>query len=1262
MDKPLKTLPRLNYQAGLPILAKRAEIVRAIKANRVVIVSGETGSGKTTQIPKMCLEAGRGRTGLIGCTEPRRIAAVTVARRIAAELNEEIGQSVGYKIRFEERTGRSGLIKIMTDGIMLMEAQRDRMLSAYDTVIVDEAHERSVNIDFLLGILRTILGKRKNLKVVITSATIDTDKFSRAFGNAPVIEVSGRTYPVEVRYQPPDQGKDQEKDQEGGENYVDAAVQAVETLRNDYHGGDILIFMPTEQDIRDTCEILNGRFGNEVAVLPMFARMTWTDQQRVFQAMPVRKIVVATNVAETSITIPGIRYVVDTGLARLLDYNPRSRTTSLAVREISRSSADQRKGRCGRVQAGVCIRLYSEDNYENRPRFTPPEILRTNLAEVILRMTALKLGNVQDFPFVDPPAPKAIRNGIEILEELGAIRPEKEEGHTGPGGIALTERGRLMSHLPLDPRLSRMIIEAREEGCLAEIKIVAAALSSQDPRERPAEKEAQANRMHEQFKDPASDFMTMLNIWRRYDKLLKSASSKGQARRFCRDNFLSFRRMREWYDVHEQISDILKEQRVKEKTEAEPPAGDKEMFGRIHRSVLTGYLSNIAQRKEKNFYLAAKGREAMIFPGSTIFNKGAPWIVAAEMVETSRLFARMAAGIEVDWLERLGGNLCRSTYSEPHWEENRGEVVAWEQVTLFGLVIVPRRRASYGRIDPEESSQIFIRSALLEGRMKKSFPFLVHNRKLVAEVEEMEEKIRRRDILTGEDMLAAFYGERLPGVYDIRTLQRMIVDRGGDAFLRMTKDDVMRQEPDAEELALYPDEVKLGRFRFRTRYRFDPGSDDDGLTVNIPAGMLSQVPASSADRLVPGLLREKIDALLRGLPKAYRKYLQPIGRTSEALMEKIGETDAPLVSVLGKAIRGLYGVDIPVSAWPAESLEKHLQMRVAVVDGKGREIAASRDIHALQAEALSDGESAAFKALQEKWEKKGLASWDFGDLPESIPLRYHGRNEGYAFPALAQDGDSVDIRLFRTEREALASHHAGVRTLYAIRFREELRYLRKNLTLQATAKQWASEVMGVRPFEQALLEKVMHDLFEHNIRTAEAFSLHGDDVRPKILPAGQEAVRAAGPVLKAAYMTLSAVKTLEQANRGNKPVLKFLAELRLEAGNLVPPHFLALYDEERLAHVVRYLKALAVRAGRGAVHLEKDAVKALELKPYIDWYGEQTANLPPSATEEKRQALTAFRWMLEEYKVSLFAQELKTAFPVSPKRLREQMDAIDRLF
>ncbi|MGZ6249620.1 MAG: ATP-dependent RNA helicase HrpA, partial [Syntrophales bacterium] len=750
-DLRLGNMPVLTYPAALPITARRDDIVKAIKKHRVVVITGETGSGKTTQIPKMCLEAGRGISGVIGCTQPRRVAAVTVAHRIAEELGEEIGRSVGYQIRFEDRSGGNNYIKIMTDGILLNEAQNDPLLRRYDTIIVDEAHERSLNIDFVLGILLTLLRKRRDIKVIITSATIDAEKFSRDF-HAPIIQVSGRMYPVEVRYQP----LDHQLEESGEITYVDCSVTALEKIMKDGSEGDILIFMPTERDIRETCQLIEAKLDRRAVVLPLFARLPWREQRRIFQPASKRKIVVATNVAETSITIPGIRYVIDTGLARISQYNPRSRTTSLPVRAISRSSADQRKGRCGRVQNGVCVRLFDKADFENRPLFTEPEILRSNLAEVILRMLSLNLGDISMYPFIDPPHTKNIRDGIDILREIGAISTDARAEEPGHGKhYSLTERGMIMARLPIDPRISRMIIEAERERCVNEILIISSALSIQDPRERPAECEKEADKVHGRFADPSSDFMTLLRIWNKYQGLMQTAKSKGRMKTLCREHYLSIRRMREWVDVYDQLKAILDEQgwRIRQRIETD----DKALYDGIHKSILSGYLSNIAMRKEKNIYAAARGKDVMIFPGSGLFNKGGGWIVAAEMIETSRLFARMAANIKVEWLEELGGGLCRRTYSEPHWSRDRGEVVAYEQVSLFGLVIVTKRPISYGPINPDEASEIFIRSALIEGDLRKPFSFLLHNLGVIERISNMEDRIRRRNLLAGEDELARFY-------------------------------------------------------------------------------------------------------------------------------------------------------------------------------------------------------------------------------------------------------------------------------------------------------------------------------------------------------------------------------------------------------------------------------------------------------------------------------------------------------------------------
>ncbi|MBI4633815.1 MAG: ATP-dependent RNA helicase HrpA [Deltaproteobacteria bacterium] len=1253
-------MPRLVYPEALPIMAKKDEIVAAIRKHPVVVITGETGSGKTTQIPKMCLEAGRGLAGLIGCTQPRRIAATTVARRIAEELSEEIGRSVGYKIRFDDTTPRDAFFKIMTDGILLMETHHDPLLRAYDTIIVDEAHERSLNIDFLLGILKGLLLRRRDLHIVITSATIDTEKFSKAFGDAPIIEVSGRLYPVEVRYQP----LDPKLEEKGEITPVEAAVRAVDELVGRRERGDILIFMPTEQDIRETCALLAGRLREEAAILPLFSRLTAAEQQRVFRPLAVRKIIVATNVAETSITIPGIRYVIDTGLARIAQYNPRSRTAGLPVRAISRSSADQRKGRCGRVANGICVRLYGEEEYLSRPLYTPPEILRSNLAGVILRMLALNLGDVAAFAFIDRPSQKSVRDGIEILLELGAIEPENkdERGPTHPW--RLTQRGRIMARLPLDPRIARMILEARKEGCLPEIAIIAAALAIQDPRERPAEKEAEADQAHARFKDPASDFSALLTIWRRCHSRSTSPKTEGSLRKFCREHFLSYRRVREWRDIHDQILTILAEQKLLPNQDAARREGAKKeganLYAAMHRSILSGFLSHIAVKKEKNLYTATQGRQAMIFPGSGLFNRGGTWIVAAEMVETSRLFARSVANIESAWLEELGGDLCRRTYFAPHWEQYRGEVVASEQVTLFGLVIVPGRLVSFGRIDPAEASRIFVRSALVEGEVKRPLPFLVHNQALIETITGLEEKVRRHDFLIGEEEMAQFYEERLPGICDIRTLTRLIRDKGDDAFLRMSEEDLLVKRPDPEEIALYPEAVSTGGWRLPFVYHFEPGKPLDGVTLKIPVQAIPALPADALDWAVPGLLREKVMALLRGLPKEYRKKLQPLNQTCDVILREMAQ-EGPLPTALGRFIFKTYGVDIPANLWPVEELEEHLKLRYAVVDGSGKELAAGRDIGVLRQEFVGEQESKAFAKARLTWEKSGLTAWDFGDLPERITLGAGGQHAPLAFLALAVSETGIGIRLFLSEPEAKSAHRQGVKALLTIRFRDEMKHLRKGIAPAGDLKLWAAAFGGLKPLENAFIEKVKHDLFTADVRTQTAFEAHADTVQPQILPRGQTVVRLAGPPLKALYEATAQLHALEVANRVNRPVHAFLAELRAELSRLVPADFLIRHDEERLTHIVRYLRALAIRAERGVVHLEKALERGKEIHDLVHWHDEMLRGLPPYATGEKRLALEEFVWMIEEYKVSLFAQELKTAIPVSRKRIEARMGEIERM-
>jgi len=1305
-------LPRIVYPPALPILERKDDIVAAIRKNPVVVITGETGSGKTTQLPKMCLEAGRGLRGMIGCTQPRRIAATTVARRIAEEMGESVGRTVGYKIRFDDRTPRDAFIKIMTDGILLVETQTDPLLSAYDTIIVDEAHERSLNIDFVLGILKTILTRRNDLRIVITSATIDTKKFAAAFDDALVIEVSGRLYPVEVRYEPIDPSLEES----GGIAHVEAAVRAVENIEQRRERGDILVFMPTEQDIRETCTLLAGRLREKAVILPLFSRLSVGDQQRVFRPLGMRKIVVATNVAETSITIPGIRFVVDSGLARIARYNPRSRTAGLPVRPISKSSADQRKGRCGRVQHGVCIRLYAEDDYLGRPPYTPPEILRSNLAGVILRMLALNLGDIDAFPFIDRPAQKSIRDGVETLLELGGIETEDKHDRGPTHPWRLTERGRIMAQLPLDPRISRMILEALKEGCLEEMVIIGAALSISDPRERPAEKAAQADREQAEFKDPVSDFVSLLNLWRLYSYKGESSPTQNRQRRFCRDHFLSYRRMREWGEIHDQIFSILVEQELVTRSEiiaqlenrisavsigpgAHPaipaaaagtkgrnkmarfltgnfrPSGGNsnfsgsalpkkgaDLYTSLHRSILSGYLSHIAQKKDKNLYTAAQGKQAMIFPGSGLFNRGGNWIVAAELIETSRLFARTAANIESDWLEELGGNLCKRTYSAPRWEKERGEVVASEAVTLFGLAIVTGRPVSFGRIDPDEAARIFIRSALVEGEVKKPLPFLIHNQDLIKKIEGFEEKVRRRDLMIDAESTARFYEKRLPRIFDIRTLQRLIRERGGDAFLRMKEKDLLARAPDMAELALFPEAVSTGGWRLECVYRFAPGKADDGITLKVPVQALPAIPAAGMDWEVPGLVRGKIMALLKGLPKEYRKQLLPLGPTAEIILKTM-ERQGALPSALSRCIYKKFGVDIPADLWLQGELDDHLKIRFVVTDEKDRELAAGRDIGILRQEFIRPKTSQAFAEARRRWERTDLTAWDFGDLPERVALTDGdlSPHAPVAFPGLFVEGTRIGIGLFHTESEARRFHRKGVRALLALHFRDALKHLRKSISPTGDLRLWASAFGGVKALDAALLEKVMHDLFETDVRTRESFETFAEAVRPEILPLGQAIVRTAGPPLKTLYETTELIRSLEAANRDNEPVLIFLTELREELSRLLPPDFLIRYDEARLVHVGRYLRAVAVRAERGTVHLRKAREREAEVRELAEWREKTLRESTGDSSDEKLRALEEFGWLIEEYKVSLFAQALKTAVPVSRKRLAAMMGEIQRM-
>ncbi|MGV8059720.1 MAG: ATP-dependent RNA helicase HrpA [Smithellaceae bacterium] len=1298
------SVPALRFPQDLPISGKKNEIITAIQKNQVVIIIGETGSGKTTQIPKMCLAAGRGLRGMIGLTQPRRIAATSIAARIATEIGEPCGKSIAYKIRFEENTSAEPLIKVMTDGILLAETVSDPLLLAYDTIIVDEAHERSLNIDFILGFLRTLLTKRKDLKLIITSATIDTAKFSEAFDNAPVIEVSGRMFPVDVRYSP----VDPVAEENGEATYVDEAIKCVEKLQQERRFDDILIFMPTEQDIRETCERLSKRCSG--MVLPLYARLSGSQQRLVFEKINQQKIIVATNIAETSLTIPGIKYVIDSGLARQLEYNPRSQTTGLPIKPISRSSAEQRKGRCGRVQNGICIRLYAADDYTERQLYTAPEIMRSNLAGVILRMLSLKLGSVHSFPFIDSPHPKSIRDGLDILDDLGAI--EKSTADVDEATYTLTAIGSAMAQLPLDPRISRILIAAQESGCMNEVAVIAAALSIQDPRERPYDKIDQASKAHALFVHPESDFLTYLTIWNHYHDIWEKLQTQNKLRKFCREHFLSYRRMTEWRDIHQQIISIISGDKIHARTRKHVKIEiDQILSDKIHKCILSGYLSHIALKKEKNFFTAAKSREVMVYPGSGLFNRAGSWIVAAEITQTSRLFARNVANIKPEWLEEVGRDNCRYTYAAAHWEKNRGQVVALEKVTLFGLTIVEKRPVAYERINPAEAKSIFIREALVTGEVSRRIPFLEHNLQLWQNALTLEDKLRRRGFAIDEEAVAQLYEKRLPEISDIRTLLKLIRDKGSDEFLRFREEDFIAVEPDEDELARYPDKVNIGDTAFPCHYAFAPGKNNDGVTIKIPLGLISKAAEENVERFLPNLLQEKTLQLLKSLPKGTRVKLPAHAQVAKLFAEQMTDSRKSLPLALSQFIQDKYRVTIPREAWHPEKLPVHLNVLYSVIDEKGAEVKTSRDISELKEELAESVNCGAIDKIRSAWEKDDITAWDFGTLPEKIPLTNRHGLIGYAYPALQVADDLINLRLFPDQKESEANHLLGIAALYDLHFADILRQLKKNITLSAPLKLMAAKIGNPKLLEQSLFSRVKKDLFCISCRSQDEFNHHAANVAGQILQYGRTVQDAILPVMRAFENTYELLHKLVQKNTGNKPLLSFFKDTQAELQHLIPIDFPELYSFERMKELPRYIKALALRAERGSLNLaaagkkmESIAVYTGQLHKIITSAKEtvipaQTlsndnrlslrgASQPEPArrirhapeflpggnpvlfselrnyfahgiSSQRQSEIEELFWMIEEYKVSLFAQELKTPYPVSPKKLEQLIKEIE---
>ncbi len=1213
----------LTYPEALPISARKDEIVRAIREHPVVIVAGETGSGKTTQLPKMCLEAGRGVAAKIACTQPRRVAALSVSRRIAEELNVAWGAEVGCKIRFKDETAPETRIKMMTDGMLLAEIQGDPNLYEYDTIIIDEAHERSLNIDFLLGYLRLLQKRRPELRIVITSATIDTEAFSKAFDNAPIIEVSGRMYPVDVQYLP--------IEDLAGETYIDAAVTAVDMVV-DAGRGDILVFMPTEKDIHETRRRLEGRHFRFTEILPLFGRLTAGDQQKVFYTQRYRRIVVATNIAETSITIPGIRYVIDTGLARVSRHNPRNQTHRLPVEEISQSSARQRAGRCGRVQNGVCIRLYDEKSFLARPEYTQPEIQRSDLAEVILRMIALRLGDVETFPFIDPPRFQAIQGGFNVLRALDAIDDHKR----------LTPLGRDMARLPLAPTVSRMILQAQKERALREVLVIASAISIQDPRVRPLEQEKAADQEHKRFVDGESDFIALLNIWKAYHDTFEKLRTQSQMRRFCKQHFLSFNRMREWRDIYMQIRHTLREMGAFRMNR------DDAGYDAIHRSVVSGLLGNVAQKKEDNMYRAARGRDVMLFPGSGLFQrreggeddkKSTPgWVVAAEVVETSRLFARTVARIQPSWLAELGGHLCRASYKEPFYSMRSGRVLATETLTLHGLQ-VGQKRVGYGRIDASAATEIFIREALVNDEVALPYEFVAQNRDLRARVETWQMQQRLMQFLDLDEAAYRFYAERLENVSSTHDLNRLIKRKGAD-FLLMSEKHLAGEQVDFDRDA-FPSFLEVDGEEVPLSYAYRPGQDRDGVTLQLPYKLVHFVQPEVLDWLVPGLLEEKITHLLRGLPKSIRKRFVPVPDKAREIAAVLQPTHGAFLDSLSAHVLGTYGIEISQSDWNVRDLPEHLQMRVEVQDEKEQAIVAARDLRVLREQLDAreeDVQSDAWMRAQKQVARRDVTGQTLGELPERVEVMQAGGMPVFGYVGLKREGDRVDVCLFKRADEAERETQAGWMRLCEREMRDEMRALKRSL----------GDLKQFEGGREALREGAYANLMAHLFTRDSAFPITRQRFDSRVQQARLYLQHLAPQLIQA-------MESLFETHREIRLLRGGYPGVEADLARLMPPDFLRQTPYDQVLHLGRFLKAIVIRAERAMLDPMKDRQKAEQVQPFQDAVDEL---MDSELTGEKRDAVQALRWMVEEFRVSVFAQELGTAQKVSPKRLYDKLEQV----
>ncbi|MBE7458956.1 MAG: ATP-dependent RNA helicase HrpA [Zoogloeaceae bacterium] len=1236
----LAARPAIAYDDELPVSAKRGEIAEAIRKNQVVIVCGETGSGKTTQLPKICLELGRGAHGLIGHTQPRRIAARATATRIAQELKSELGRAVGFKIRFTDRVSPDSYIKLMTDGILLAETQGDPQLRQYDTLIIDEAHERSLNIDFLLGYLKQLLPKRPELKVIVTSATLDADRFSKHFNDAPVIEVSGRLYPIEMRWRPPADDVD----------LPEAIVDAVDECHRN-GPGDVLVFLPGEREIREAAEALRKHHPPGTELLPLYARQSAQEQQRVFAPAKGRRVVLATNVAETSLTVPGIRYVVDSGLARVKRYSHRNKVEMLQVEDIARSAANQRAGRCGRVMSGVCIRLYAEDDYQKRLAHTEPELLRSSLAGVILRMKSLHLGEVEDFPFLDRPLPRMVTDGYQLLAELGAVDDERE----------LTQTGRELARLPLDPRIARMILAARDGHCLREMLVIAAALSVQDPRERPQEQAGTADQAHAKWRgdeqQQRSEFLAWLNLWKAFDQIWTHESQRKQ-RDWCRKNFLSYLRMREWREVHAQLHTLAGEHSWREN---EKPA----TYEQVHKALLSGLLGNLGLKsEEEGHYLGARGIRFWPHPGSALAKKAGRWIVAAELVETTRLYARCLAKIEPEWLEQVGAHLVRKSVYDPHWEKRTGQVRAWERATLHGLVLYAKRPVTYGRIDPKLARELFIREGLVQGalpdEMARHARFFQHNRKLVRDIEQLEHKTRRQDVLVDEELIFAFYDAQIPAeAVDVASFERWRKDaeKAEPKRLFLTREQLMRHDAAGVTSERFPPQMEIHGQRYPLAYHFEPGAEDDGVTLTVPVAALNQVPAVRCEWLVPGLIEQKAAQFVKTLPQKYRHRLQPVDDFVADFADVDHAADEPFLRALTRAAEEKMQLKLPLDAFRAEMVPPHFFMNFRAVDEHGRMLGQSRDLAALRSRFAQQIEQsfARAEAKEESEEGKGavlqgLTSWSFGELPEIMEVNVGGRGV-IGFPALVDEGDTVALRVQDTPEKAAAVHRKGLRRLFALELREQVKFVEKSLPreLGLLFMAWGTEAELKAQIVAATLERTC--MMEPLPAQAAAFARRKDEARARISLVAQEIGRLVGAIL-----TEHAALQKKLATIKAQPAVA--EDIKAHCAELLPKGFVEATPFERLAHFPRYLKAAQLRIDKLRADPARDARLAQEFAAlYKPWERERLARRKSGAPDPW---LEDFRWLLEELRVALFAQELKTPMPVSVKRLQKAWESRPR--